>query len=114
MNRYSLVAIVAAVSLALAGCSSSSKKSSSPPKAGDIVIKNFAFSGKMTVKAGQKVTVTNRDSTAHTLTDKKTHKFDTGNIDPGATKSFTAPSTAGSYPFGCDYHPEMHGTLVVQ
>jgi plastocyanin len=68
----------------------------------------------MTVKPGQKVTVTNRDSTAHTLTDKKNHKFDTGNIDPGATGTFTAPTAPGSYPFGCKYHPNMNGTLVVQ
>lgn len=69
----------------------------------------------MTVKPGQKVTVTNKDSVAHTLTDKKTHLFDTGNIDgSGGTGTFTAPSKAGSYPFGCTYHPNMHGTLVVQ
>jgi plastocyanin len=130
MNRYSVPAAAAALALLLASCSPS-KPSTSPastapggattssasgsvaPSGSGITIKNFAFSGTMTVKPGQKVMVTNRDSTAHTLTDKKHHKFDTGNIDPGATKSFTAPTTAGSYPFGCTYHPEMHGTLVV-
>ncbi len=129
MNRYSVPAAVAALALLLASCSSS--KSSSPststaagggststsaaaPASGGITIKNFAFSGTMTVKPGQKVTVTNRDTAAHTLTDKKTHKFDTGNIDPGATGTFTAPTTPGSYPFGCTYHPNMNGTLVVR
>jgi plastocyanin len=69
----------------------------------------------MTVKPGEKVTVTNKDSVAHTLTDKKTHKFDTGNIDGnGGTATFTSPTTPGSYPFGCTYHPNMHGTLIVQ
>jgi plastocyanin len=134
MNRYSIAATAAAVTLMLSSCSSSksgSPASTAPPGGGTsaasgasasgapapangITIKNFAFSGTMTVTAGQKVTVTNRDSTAHTLTDMKTHKFDTGNIDPGATKSFTAPSAAGSYPFGCTYHSNMHGTLVVK
>jgi plastocyanin len=66
------------------------------------------------VKAGAKVSVVNEDSAAHTLTDKKTHKFDTGNIDGnGGTGTFTAPTTPGSYPFGCTYHPQMAGTLVV-
>jgi plastocyanin len=130
MNRYSLPAAAAAVALLLASCSSSKSSSpsastaagggaatsaaSAPSAAGGITIKNFAFSATMTVKPGQKVTVTNRDSTAHTLTDKKTHKFDTGNLDPGATKTFIAPSTPGTYAFGCKYHPEMHGTLVVK
>jgi plastocyanin len=80
----------------------------------EIKIKNFGFSGTLTVKAGAKVKVVNEDSAAHTLTDKATHKFDTGNIDGnGATGTFTAPSKPGSYPFGCTYHPQMSGTLVV-
>ena len=29
------------------------------------------------------------------------------------TGTFVAPSTPGSYPFGCTYHPDMAGTLVV-
>jgi plastocyanin len=130
MNRYSVPAAAAALALLLASCSSSKSSSpsastaagggattsaaSSAPAASGITIKNFAFSGTMTVKAGEKVTVTNRDTAAHTLTDKKTGKFDTGNIDPGATGTFTAPTTPGSYPFGCKYHPNMSGTLVVQ
>ncbi len=79
-----------------------------------ITISGFAFSGTLTVKPGQKVTVTNKDSVAHTLTDLTTHKFDTGNIAPGGTGSFTAPGQAGSYPFGCRYHSNMKGTLTVQ
>jgi plastocyanin len=68
----------------------------------------------MTVKAGAKVTVTNKDSAAHTLTDKATHKFDTGNIaGSGGTATFTAPSAPGTYKFGCTYHPNMAGTLTV-
>jgi plastocyanin len=77
------------------------------------MIKNFSFTGSMTVHAGAKVTVTNQDSTAHTLTDKKTHLFDTGDLNGGATGTFTAPTKPGSYPFGCNYHPEMAGTLTV-
>jgi plastocyanin len=100
----------------LAACGSSSKTAvgtASPP--GGIVISGFAFSGTMTVKPGQKVTVTNQDSVAHTLTDKNTHLFDTGNIaGGGGTGTFTAPTKPGSYPFGCHYHPSMAGTLVVR
>jgi plastocyanin len=133
MNRYSLAAGAAAIAVLLAACSSSSKNggssqpptsappvatSSTPataPASGGIVISGFAYSGTLTVKPGQQVTVTNQDSMAHTLTDKQTKAFDTGNIDGnGGTGTFTAPTKPGSYPFGCTYHPNMHGTLVVK
>jgi len=84
------------------------------PASGGIVISSFAYSGTMTVKPGEKVTVTNKDSAAHTLTDTKTRLFDTGNIaGGGGTGTFTAPTKPGSYPFGCTYHPNMAGTLIV-
>ena len=126
MRRYALAAGAAALSVLLAACGSSSTTAgtaSVPSSAavttakasGGIAISGFAFSGTMTVKPGQKVTVTNQDSAIHTLTDKKTHLFDTGNIaGGGGTGTFTAPTKPGSYPFGCRYHPNMAGTLVVQ
>jgi plastocyanin len=94
----------------------STSGSSAPAATGaaKITIKNFGFTGTLTVKPGEKITVVNEDSAAHTLTDKKTHKFDTGNIaGSGGTGTFTAPTAPGKYPFGCTYHPEMAGTLVV-
>ena len=128
MTRLSFAAAGMAVLLALSACSSSSSgkngttppstqpaASSSAPSSGPTVtIKDFGYSGTLTVKAGTKVTVVNDDPVAHTLTDKKTHKFDTGSISGGGgTGSFTAPSTPGKYPFGCTIHPEMAGTLTV-
>jgi plastocyanin len=139
MTRYGIAAGAAAlvIASALTGCSSSSGSGStssaraattqrpgattaaagsSPGNAaGGITINSFKYSGSMTVRSGQKVTVTNKDSVAHTLTDKKSHLFDTGNIDGGGgTGTFTAPKKPGSYPFGCTYHPEMAGTLIVK
>jgi plastocyanin len=120
MRRLAVAACAAAL-LLLAACGSSGSGATSTTTAGTsaqgphITIKNFGYSGDLTVKPGAKVTVTNEDSTAHTLTDKKTHKFDTGNIDGnGGTGTFTAPTAPGKYPFGCTYHPEMKGTLTVQ
>jgi plastocyanin len=134
MNRSWLLVGVAAVAALATACSSSGGGSSqsagaktsaagaatsSAAVAGStapqIVISSFAYSGALTVKPGQKVSVVNKDSVAHTLTDKANHKFDTGTIDPGGGKgTFTAPMKPGSYPFGCNFHPEMHGTLVVK
>jgi plastocyanin len=67
----------------------------------------------MTVKPGEQVTVTNKDTAAHTATGKA-KEFDTGNIAGGASGKFTAPKKAGSYPFVCTYHPNMTGTLIVK
>lgn len=39
--------------------------------------------------------------------------FDTDSIDDGATATFTAPSTPGSYSFICAIRP-MTGTLTVR
>ncbi|MFC1418394.1 cupredoxin domain-containing protein [Streptacidiphilus cavernicola] len=81
----------------------------------EVVIHNFAFApDALTVKPGQKLTVVNKDSTAHTLTATGNKAFDTGTIAPGATATFTAPSTPGSYPYICTIHQFMHGTLTVK
>lgn len=127
-NRYPLVAGAAALLILLASCSSSAKTSTTTPPptssgtttsaptsaTSGITIKGFAFSGELTVKPGEKVTVTNMDSVPHTLTDTG-GKFDTGTINGnGGTATFTAPTQTGSYQLKCTFHPQMSGTLVVQ
>jgi plastocyanin len=100
----------------LAACSSSSEPAETAlPTPGGIVISNSAYSGPMTANPGQKVTVTNRDPKQHTLSNRRTSLFSTGTIAAsGGTKTFTAPTKPGSYPFGCLLHPKMHGKLIVQ
>jgi plastocyanin len=79
-----------------------------------ITIKNFAFGPtSLTVAPGATVTVTNKDSVAHTITSSKAG-FDTGDIGPGQSKTFTAPKTPGSYPYICSIHQYMTGTIVVR
>jgi plastocyanin len=81
-----------------------------------IVIKSFMFQpASLTVAPGATVSVHNEDSVTHTLTDKANPKlFGTGDVGPGQTKTFTAPSTAGSYAYICLIHQFMAGTLVVK
>ncbi|HWC39873.1 MAG TPA: cupredoxin domain-containing protein [Acidimicrobiales bacterium] len=122
-------AAVVALAAALAACGGGSSSSStttttsrttsttSPTSASGgaatITIKNFAFQPpNMTVKAGTRITVTNQDSAAHTVT-ANNNAFDTGDINGGASKTFTAPSNLGSYAYHCTIHPFMHGTLTV-
>jgi len=117
--------IVGALVLAVAGCASSGSYAkpagapsgtSSPAVAGSqIVISNFAFSPmNLTVSAGEKVTVVNHDSTAHTLTAVAGNAFNTGTIGPGQSGTFTAPTKPGSYPYICGIHQFMHGTVTVR
>jgi plastocyanin len=94
--------------------SSSSIGSSSSTGATSISIKNFMFSpSNLTVKPGAKVTVTNHDSVTHTVTATSKSAFNTMDIGAGKTVTFTAPTKAGSYPYICDIHPYMKGTLTV-
>ena len=122
VRRISLLCLVGAA-MVLAACSSGGSTASSSTQTGSgssagggghaITIKNFAFSpSSTTVAPGTVVTVTNDDSVTHTLT-SKAGAFDTGDIQAGQSKTFTAPSKAGSYPYICTIHQYMTGTLTV-
>ncbi|MEU5112914.1 MULTISPECIES: cupredoxin domain-containing protein [Streptomyces] len=96
---------------------SSSAPASSPESAGAlrITMENFAFSpANPEVGPGEKITVVNKDSDAHTVTATDGDAFDTGNIAGGESGTFTAPSEAGRYAFDCTLHPNMTGTLIVR
>jgi plastocyanin len=110
--------------ISLAACSSGSTSSPSTTAAGStatsggsgsdaIAIQNFAFApDSLTVAPGATVTVTNHDQVAHTVTAVK-GAFNTGNILPSQSKTFTAPNTPGTYAYICSIHQYMTGTLVV-
>jgi plastocyanin len=76
----------------------------------------------LTVKKGDKITVTNKDTLPHTVTSgtaptdpNSAKQFDTSIIEPGATADIeTTNITPGDYPFYCTVHPYMMGKLVVQ
>jgi len=77
-----------------------------------ITIHDFAFTTPASVSPGAKVSVHNTDGLAHTVTADEGKAFDSP--APAGNSSFTAPTAPGSYPFHCNIHPEMHGTLVVR
>ena len=76
----------------------------------------------ITVKKGDKVTVTNKDTVPHTVTSGKgptdpnnAKEFDTSIIEAGKTADIQTTSlTPGQHPFFCSVHPYMTGKLVVQ
>lgn len=82
------------------------------PTATAVAIADFAFApASLTVKVGEIVTWTNKDSATHTVTaaDKS---FDSKDLDGGATFSHTF-STAGTVTYACAIHSSMKGTIVV-
>jgi plastocyanin len=63
------------------------------------------------VKVGETVTWINDDSGRHTVTSKD-GVFDSGMMGKGQSFSFTFDK-AGEYPYFCEPHPNMVGTVVV-
>jgi plastocyanin len=116
------LAALAFAPLLLAGCSSTHSTTTTTSGAtaatapNTIVIKNFAFSpADLTVAPGAKVTVTNEDSTTHTIFSTATPAvFNSGDVAPGKSVTFTAPTTAGTYSYICQIHQYMQGTLTVK
>lgn len=95
--------------------SSPSADAAAAPVSGDAVaIKNFAFSpATLKVKAGTKVTWTNQDTDAHTVTSAgKGGPLHSAALATHATYSyrFTKP---GTYAYLCTIHPFMTATVEV-
>jgi plastocyanin len=66
----------------------------------------------ITIKAGDTVKWTNKDSVTHQLVGDK-GEFDSGPMAGGDTFSFTF-DTPGTIAYHCTIHPSMVGTIVVQ
>lgn len=116
--RGGLVAILA---LTLTGCggggSSSAAAEPAPTAAAsavtgtEIMIRNFKFvPDVLRVSPGQMITVTNSDSSTHTIT-AEDGSFDSKMMAPGDTYSF-AVANAGTFPYICDIHQYMTGKII--
>lgn len=77
-----------------------------------ISIEGFSYVVPTTVAPGALITVTNKDSTEHTVTADSAAAFDT-EVQAHSQATFAAPKQPGAYPFHCAYHQNMHGQLVV-
>lgn len=124
-----LLGTTAVLALVLAACGGSSKPAAegspaqgSPAPAatsggssGVLRIQGFGYHpSPLIVTPGQTVTITNLDSSAHTVTSDKAGAFKVDDISAGKPFTFTAPSAPGTYTFFCEYHSSMHGTLIVK
>jgi plastocyanin len=128
--RALAIPILVALSLGLAACGGSDDSTgggettaaesteSQPAPSGDaakaekVKIVEFAFGpDPVVVKLGGKVTWQNEDSAPHTAT-ADDGSFDTDTLEKGKLKSATFKE-AGTFPYFCEIHPTMHGTVEV-
>jgi plastocyanin len=127
--RALAIPVLVALSLALAACGSSddsTERTSSPEitsetdpapsgdaaRAGKVKIVEFAYGpDPVVVAVGGKVTWQNEDAAPHTAT-ADDGSFDTDTLEKGKLKSETF-KRAGSFPYFCEIHPTMHGTVEV-
>ncbi len=76
-------------------------------------ISGMSFSpSTITVKVGTTVRWTNNDNSTHTVTSDNGTTFNSGNIAYGASYAFT-PTITGNFPYHCNIHAGMTGTLIV-
>lgn len=72
----------------------------------------FAFSPtSLSIQRGVRMTVTNTTTAPHTVT-ADGGAFDSGTVNPNTTVFMTF-STPGRYPFHCQIHSYMTGTITV-
>ncbi len=99
----------------------SSLPASSPPaapaesaKTHSIDIKSFAFSQlTLTVKMGDTVVWTNKDSAGHTVTSDSGNELNSGTLSNGQSYSHTF-NTAGTFEYHCAPHPFMKAKIIVE
>lgn len=85
-----------------------------PVMSDTITIDAFEFQpGDITVQAGTEITIVNDDNANHTVTADDGESFDTDNIEEGGATTTITIDEPGAYPYHCDYHPTMTGTITV-
>lgn len=77
---------------------------------------NVFVPAEITVGPRAEVVFPNTGRAPHTATAKDRRTFDTGNINPGETKSIRAPARQGTYDYVCIYHESlgMVGKVIVR
>ena len=114
-KNYFVLLIASVIAISLTSCSKS-KSTPSPSNSTStpttVTISGMAFPATTTVKKGTVVSWYNYDGVAHTVTSNDGTTFDSGSLDAGSTFSYTA-NTVGTFPYHCNFHSSMKGTLVV-
>jgi plastocyanin len=100
---------------ALTSKAPAAKPASAPAKGPAIVVKIDDFEYKprtLRIAKGTRVTWRNVDAANHTVTFAK-GPGDLGNVGERRSRSATF-SRAGTFSYVCEYHPSMHGKVIVE
>ena len=113
--RHARATTYVALLIAVAGaCGGSGASPTQPPRPDEVVIRRLAFTpSARTVASGTRVTWSNQDGEAHTVTgDQGPERWDSGVLAGGNaySRTFTVP---GTYQYSCSIHPEMRGSIIV-
>ena len=102
--------------IAIAGATAKAADTSPAPSGSPVyvVIRNsIYYPASVTIKPGQTVSWRNDDlQYSHTVT-STTNLFNSANMDRGVTWTHTF-AKPGKYPYTCQYHPFMQGTVIVE
>jgi plastocyanin len=117
MHIHRFTGLLAALLLLVGGLTISSPAGASITAQGETVVVEAADGNvfepaTVTVSVGDTVTWRNTDDVPHTSTSDD-GAWDSGALAPGEEFSFTFEE-AGTYPYFCEFHPGMEGTVVVQ
>ena len=125
MKRLALGLGLVALAAVLAACSGGSSATSAPPASAGggtggptVVAKDMHFQPtEVAVTAGAPVSLVfdNQDSAPHNIkiSDASGAEVFKGEIVTKSTVTYAVPTlTAGSYPFVCEVHPDMKGTIT--
>jgi plastocyanin len=82
------------------------------PSPVEVSIQDFAYTpDPVHVPVGTTVRWTNNDNVEHTVT-SDTGLFDSDGLDPGESFEYRF-DVPGTYPYHCEIHPSMQGTVIV-
>jgi plastocyanin len=125
MKRLTLTFGLVALATVLAACSGTSAAPATPagsidPNTPVVVAKDLKFvNANVTVKADEafELVLDNQEAPPHNIqiADGTGAKVFTGEVVSNAKVTYQVPAlAAGSYPFICEIHPNMTGTLVAE
>lgn len=118
--RVLLVPVLLALALGLPACGGSDGGTDETTAIGggngsaatEVEIVEFSYDpDPIEVEVGDAVTWTNEDSAPHTAT-ADDGSFDTGTLDKGK-RGAVSFEEAGTFPYFCEIHPTMHGSVEV-
>ena len=112
------LSLLAAIAVWLVGCGGGGDGTDRTSRCGSdgtkVTIADYEYApAEFIVPVGTTVTFSNRDSTPHTATSKRSGAFESGSLDTGQSGEVTLEEP-GTFAYYCLFHPFMKGKIVVE